>query len=229
MYSFLLAWRTCVGTSSVVALRLFGATTCRETTVILYTVYIYNYSSWWFMSYESRQSVAVMNQVQQYGLKLFGKWSKESSNCLLHKVIFGHFCYKAIFELSSTSRIPPTDLQCYKSDVLSGFRSNKINKAAGILQTRSFKHLVRKGESCWGRGGRGGRGAHENHEKGWFLAGRLESLIRAQWNELPVAHLQWWFCKDVVGCRRMPRFFRVRGFPFAMSDGPACFISNESL
>ena len=192
----------------MVALRLFGAIAYWETTVILY---IYNYSSWWFMSYESRQSVAVMNQVQQYGLKLFGKWSKESSNCLLHKlriwrmmenVTFGHFCYKAIFELSSTS---PTDLQCYKSDVLSGFRT--INKAAGILQTRSFKHLDGKKRwvmlgSRWSR-----RGAHENHEKGWFSAGRLESLIRAQWNELPVAHFQWWFCKDVVGCRRMRRIF----------------------
>jgi hypothetical protein len=147
-----------------------------------------------------------IRKMKQRIIKLFASQTKDMENdgeCNIWTFLLQSYL-RIIFDFPDS----PTYLQCYKSDVLSGFRSNKINKAAGILQTRSFKHLDGKKRwvmlgSRWSRG----RGAHENHEKGWFSAGRLESLIRAQWNELPVAHFQWWFCKDVVGCRRMLRIF----------------------
>ena len=126
----------------MVALMLFGATASWETIVILQFMVSYEFRG------VNRQSVAVMNRVQQYGPKLFGKygtWSKGSSNCLLHKPRTWEcnmrtcFCHKAIFHYLG---LPPRIRNL--TSQISGY---KINKAAGIFETRSFKHL--DGKKRW--------------------------------------------------------------------------------
>ena len=101
---------------------------------------------------------------------------------MMENVTFGHFCYKAIFELSSTSRIPPhicnvtSQMSCL---VFVATRSTRLPES--FKQGPSSTWMVRKGESCWGLGGRGGGGHMRIMRKDGFQLDPAESQRDFGW------------------------------------------------